>query len=281
MTRMLKSLSIPLLSLVIAGCSLFGSDEETYYIPEPELYDLAIKALKDGRLADAIDRLETLETHYPFGRHSEQAQLELIYAYFKNGNNNEGLAAADRFLRLYPDHENIDYVYYMRGMINFEADKTLVDRFVPTDPSRRDPGAARDSFADFSTLLNRFPNSEYAPDAQKRMLFLKNQLAQYEIHVAHYYIKRGAWVAAANRGRYVVENYQQTPAVPYGLEVMVQAYHELGLHEAAANSQEVLVSNFPNFNSAAEESSSSWLSTLTFGWLGDDEEKTTPPEAGN
>lgn len=275
-----KGLFLGLFCILLSGCSLFGSDDEqVYYVPEPELYDKGIKAVQSERFADAIDSFEKLETYYPFGRHSEQAQLELIYSYYRSGSSSPGLAAADRFLRLYPDHENIDYVYYLRGLINFEADKGIFDRFAPTDSSKRDPGAARDSFADFSTLLGQFPNSEYSPDARKRMLFLKNQLAQYEIHVANYYIQRGAWIAAANRGRYVVENYQQTPSVPAALWIMVQAYNELGLTDAAGNAQEVLNANFPSFDpNPKEDDRRSWLDIMTFGWMGQDEVPSAPTD---
>lgn len=273
-----KGLFLTLFCIFISGCSLFGSDEnEAYYISEPELYNKGIKAVQGGYFEEAIDNFEKLETHYPFGRHAEQAQLELIYSYYRSGNSSQGLASADRFLRLYPDHENIDYVYYLRGLINFDADKGIFERFSPVDSSKRDPGAALDSFADFSTLLGQFPNSEYSPDARKRMLFLKNQLAQYEIHVANYYISRGAWIAAANRGRYVVENYQQTPSVPAALWVMVQAYNELGLVDAAVNSQEVLNANFPNFDpNPKEEEGRSWLNIMTFGWMGQEEVPSAP-----
>lgn len=273
-----KGLLLSFFCIVISGCSIFGGDEEqAFYIPEAELYERGIKAVKTGRHDDAVDNFEKLETHYPFGRYSEQAQLELIYSHYRIGNSQQGLAASDRFLRLYPDHENIDYVYYMRGLINFEADKGLFERFAPTDSSSRDPGAARDSFNDFATLLNRFPTSEYAPDARKRMLFLKNQLAQYEIHVANYYVSREAWVAAANRGRYVVENYQETPAIPFGLFIMVRAYSELGLNDAASHAQEVLDANFPGFDpNAVEESKTNWLSVLSFGWIGEEEVPSAP-----
>lgn len=273
-----KSLFVGFFCIFMSGCSLFGSDnEQAYYVSEPELYKKGITAVKSGRYDDAIDSFDKLETHYPFGRHSEQAQLELIYSYYRSGKSIPGLAAADRFLRLYPDHVNIDYVYYLRGLINFDADKGIFDRFAPTDSSKRDPGAARDSFADFSTLLGQFPSSEYSPDARKRMLFLKNQLAQYEIHVAEYYIKRGAWIAAANRGRYVVENYQQTPSVPTALWIMVQAYNELGLVEAAGNAQQVLSANFPTFDpNPKEDQGKSWLNVMTFGWIGEDEVPSAP-----
>ena len=265
----IKALFLMLLFSLVSACSLFGVDEEDFDIPESQLYEEAIAGLKESEYQVAIEKLEQLESRYPFGRYSEQAQLELIYAYYRMSRAAQAIAAADRFIRLHPQHDNIDYAYYLRGLTNFEADKSLTDRFLPTDPSQRDPGAARDSFADFATLLNRYPNSQYAPDARKRMLFLKNQLATYEIHVARFYIKRGAFVAAANRGRYVVENYQETPAIPEALSIMVLAYSELGLDDPANNAQEVLNSNFPDYVPDTEltalEKERSLLNTATFG----------------
>ncbi len=269
--RLIKSAVLVIVLSVTSGCSLFSSDDQEFYIPEPQLYEEALQALKSFDYVLAIDKLELLESRYPFGRYSEQAQLELIYAYYKNGSTERTLAAADRFMRLHPRHDNIDYVYYLRGLANFDADKSLTDRFLPTDPSQRDPGAARDSFADFSNLLNSYPDSQYAPDARKRMLYLKSQLADYEIHVARYYIARGALVAAANRGRYVVENYQQTDAVPAALSVMVYAYGKLGLHEAADHAQQVLDSNFPGYRDdrlPETDGEGTLLNTVTFGLLG-------------
>jgi len=275
-----KALILMLLISLTSACSLFGFDEEEFDIPESQLYEEAVASLRTSEYQTAIDKLEQLESRYPFGRYSEQAQLELIFSYYKMARAAQAIAAADRFIRLHPQHDNIDYAYYLRGLTNFEADKSLTDRFLPTDPSQRDPGAARDSFADFATLLNRYPSSQYAPDARKRMLFLKNQLARYEIHVARYYIDRGAFVAAANRGRYVVENYQETPAVPEALSIMVLAYTELGLHDPASHAQQVLNSNYPDYgHQETVEGERSLMNTATFGLFGNDVEapKTQQP----
>ncbi|MCW8887284.1 MAG: outer membrane protein assembly factor BamD [Motiliproteus sp.] len=261
------------------GCSFFGIDDEEFFdIPEKQLYDEAMGYIATSEWDLAADKFEQLESRYPFGRFSEQAQLELIYVYFKGSEAPQAIAAADRFIRLHPQHENIDYAYYLRGLTNYEADKSLTSRFLPTDPSQRDPGAARDAFSDFSNLLNRYPSSQYAPDSRKRMLSLKNQLSAYEIHVARYYIKRGAYVAAANRGRYVVENYQQTPSVPDALAVMVLAYTELGLHDQASHAQQILSSNFPDYGKEIDvdkNAERSLLNTATFGLFGEDGEEST------
>ncbi|MEH6625114.1 MAG: outer membrane protein assembly factor BamD [Motiliproteus sp.] len=283
--RIFKALLLATLIGLTSACSLFGLDDEKFFdIPETELFEEAMSAFETSEWGVAIDKLEMLESRYPFGRYSEQAQLELIYAYYRSSKAPEAIASADRFIRLHPQHDNIDYAYYLRGLTNYEADKSLTTRFLPTDPSERDPGAARDAFGDFSTLLNRYPTSQYAPDARGRMLSLKNQLSAYEIHVARYYIRRGAYIAAANRGRYVVENYQETPSVPDALAVMVLAYTELELHDQASHAQQVLNSNFPNYGKTLdvdENNNRSMLNTATFGLFGEEGQQnkaTTQPK---
>ncbi|MEH6469629.1 MAG: outer membrane protein assembly factor BamD [Halopseudomonas sp.] len=238
---------------LLSGCALFGSDNEEFDIPEPQLWEEAKALLDEGNYEIATTKLELLESRYPFGRYSEQAQLELIFAYHKQSKPAEAVAAADRFIRLHPQHENVDYAYYLRGLTHFLQDQSVINRFLPTDMSMRDPGAAKDSFDDFATLLERYPNSQHAPDARKRMIFLRNQLAQYEIHVARYYLRRGAFVAATNRGRYVVENFPQSTSTADALAVMVTGYTELGLTDLAANAQAVLDQNYPNYPGLAAE----------------------------
>jgi len=242
-----KFLSTFLVITLLTGCSIFTESYEPD-IPEDQLYDEALSAIDAGNNILAIEKLQLLEARYPFGRFSEQAQLELIYAYFNASQQTSASAAADRFIRLHPNHENIDYAYYMKGLAAFEAERSFFARFLPIDVAQRDPGLARDSFEAFTTLVNRYPDSEYALDAQKRMQYLKNRLATYEIHVAAYYMKRQAWLAAANRGRYVVENLQETPAVADALAIMTEAYTELGMSDLAADSQAVLNLNYPDYD---------------------------------
>lgn len=246
MTRLYAPVFALLLALMLSGCSVFQGEEKVP--PESELWAQATEALDDNNHLLAIEKLEQLESRYPFGRHSTQAQLELIYAYYKTDKKAETRAAADRFIRLHPNHENSDYAYYLRGLSNFNEDANVITRYTPTDQSKRDPGAARDSFSDFATLLQRYPNSQYAPDARKRMLHLRNQLAAYEIHVARFYVRRKAFLAAANRGRQVVENFPRTPMVPAALQLMAHSYRQLELPELAARSERVLAENFPDFD---------------------------------
>lgn len=262
----------------ISACSWFGGDKKIPDIPEQQLYNEALTALDEKEYSLAVEKLEMLEARYPFGRYSEQAQLELIYAYHKSHEPEAASAAADRFIRLHPDHENIDYVYYLKGLTAFEQDRTFMERYLPIDITQRDPGAALSSFESFSTLLSRYPDSQYAPDARKRMIFLKNRLATYEVHVARYYMKRGAFVAAANRGRYVIENLKETPAIPDALAVMYQSYHELGMTKLADNAKSVLQNNFPDYPIRTyQQENKTLLETATFGLMGGEEKPAYGP----
>jgi len=231
--------------LLLSACSTTDEQQGPKLSTEQEFYEAAQKQLNARQWDFAIQNLQALEENFPFGTYAEQAQLELIYAYYKNFEPEATAAAADRFIRLHPQHRNVDYAYYMKGLASFTEGRGLFERFMPTDLTQRDPGAARESFAHFAQLLARFPNSPYAADAQKRMIYLRNLLARAEIHVANYYLKRGAYLAAANRGRYVVENFQQTPAVPDALAVMIQSYELLGLQDLVDQSLAVLVANYP------------------------------------
>ncbi len=265
---------------LLQGCVLFSNEQEerTATMIETELYDNAVQALDRGQNTQAIAYLESLEARFPFGNYAEQAQLELIYAYYAASNHEAAIAAAERFIRLHPEHPNVDYAYYMLGLISFNRERTFIGQFLPVDPTARDPGSARDSFTHFSQLLALFPDSPYAPDARKRMLFLRNMLARHEINVANYYFKRGAIVAATNRGKYVVENYQGSPAVPDGLAVMAQGYTMMGLNDLADDAVRVLRENYPEHPALDENGNfrerdvlsgevRSWLNRATFGLL--------------
>jgi outer membrane protein assembly factor BamD len=267
-----------------AGCSslpFFGGDEEEPDVPdssEQELYQSAQRSLRAANYTDAIAKLQALEARYPFGRYAEQAQLELIYAYYMGFQPDAARSAADRFIRLHPQHPNVDYAYYLKGLAAYEKDESFFDRFVVTDRSARDIGAARDSFADFSQLLARYPGSEYAPDARQRMIYLRNLLASAEVNVGRYYLSREAYVAAVNRGRYVVENFPSTPAVPDGLALMIEGYLKLNMPEPANDALRVLIRNYPNYTALDEDyglvisqevrnRDRSWMNIATLGVL--------------
>jgi outer membrane protein assembly factor BamD len=232
--------------LSLSGCALFGdSKEDIEEMSEQELFTEAKGALDEGYYTKAIEHYEKLQARYPFGKNAAQAQLDLAYAYYKDEEQESAIAACERFIKLYPRQKHVDYAYYLRGLSNFSQGKGLAERFLPIDTSQRDQGAALKSFQDFSELIKRFPRSKYVSDATQRMTYLRNLLAQHEVNVANYYMRRGAYVAAANRARYVVENYQRAPVMPDALTLMAKAYRILEMDDLAADSLRVLEENYP------------------------------------
>ncbi len=200
--------------LLLSACSLLPEQvDETKGWSAQKFYNEATLAMSDGDYDSAIKYYEGLEARFPFGRYAMQAQLDVTYAYYKNSQPEAAIAAADRFIKLHPRNAFVDYAYYLKGIVNFNQNLSFLTRFIPTDTSQRDPGSTLDSFNDFSELVRRFPDSKYSEDARKRMVYLRNNLASHEVHVARYYMKRGAHMAAANRCVTVVEKYQRTPAV--------------------------------------------------------------------
>lgn len=278
-----------ILWLALSSCSWmpFVDSEEEIDQQEKELYkgfsenqfyERIQKYLQGQNWSDAITSLQAFEAQFPFGNYAEQAQLELIYAYYESYDYEAAIASAERFIRLHPRHANVDYAFYIQALAATVQSKGMFSDFIPLDESRRDVGEARRAFATFSELVNQYPGSSYAADAQKRMLHLRNILARHEIHVANYYFKRGAYLAAANRGKYVVENFQQTPAVPDGLAVMAQAYYLMGLRDLADDATRVLAANYSNHPALDDQGTfiyregivldeKSWLSRVSFGYF--------------
>ncbi len=235
---------MPLLVLtLLSACS--SQEDRIARGSEQEVYERAQRYLKSSSWEMAIQTLQALEENFPFGSYGEHAQLELIYAYYRAGEYEASVASADRFIRLHPQHRNVDYAYYMRGIASFYNDSAF-SSVLSMDATQRDPGTAKDAFNYFAQLLNLYPDSAYALDAKKRMTFLRNTLARAEINIANYYFKRGAYLAAANRGRWVVENMQETPAVPDALAVMAQAYHLVDMQALSDDAAQVLAHNFPD-----------------------------------
>ena len=231
----------------LGGCSLLPEQiDETKDWSAQKLYSEAKSNLDEADWEQAIDLFEKLEARYPFGRYAQQALLESAYAYYKFNEPESAIAAIDRFIKTYPRHPSLDYAYYLRGLVNFNRGDSIVAKLLPRDPAERDAGAARDAYFDFAEVVKRFPQSRYAKDAGQRMVFLRNNLAQYEMHVADYYMRRHAYVAASNRAKTVIESYQGTPAVPVALEILVQAYRKLGLDDLAADAERVLKLNYPD-----------------------------------
>ena len=233
--------------LITSGCSILPEQvDETNDWSANQLYSKAKQELKQKNYEKAIEYLEILEARFPFGQYAQQAQLEIAYAYYKYEEPELAIAAADRFIKIYPRHPNVDYAWYIKGLTNYNRGKTVVDRLLPQVPSERDTFTMRQAYDDFSQLVQRYPNSSYAKDSAQRIIYLRNNMAEYEIHVADYYMRRSAFVAAANRGKYIVENYQRTPAVKDALVVMVRAYRKLDVGDMANSAMRVLQLNYPD-----------------------------------
>lgn len=240
-----------LLSTVVtlAGCSSSESEEEKIVLANmgaQQLYERASESMEVGNFSAAAQTLSALDSRYPFGPLSHQVQLDLIYSYYKSGKIDETLATVDRFIRLNPNHSDVDYAYYMRGLTNMESDSNLFQELLSIDRSDRDPSKSRQAFEDFRRLIEQYPNSKYAADAKKRMLHIKDRLARYEIAIARFYMRRQAYVAAANRGRYVIEHFPDTTQVKDALEIMVSSYEQLGLDDLRLNAMKTLKLNFPD-----------------------------------
>lgn len=241
MSRTLTRLTALLLAVTLTGCGIFGKEiDETEGWSAAKLYSEAASELDSGSYKRAIELYQKLEARYPFGRYAMQAQLDVAYAHYRAEEPEDALAAADRFIRLYPQNPYVDYAYYLKGIVNYNRSVGFLDRFIPTDASQRDPGSALDAFKDFAILVERFPNSRYAEDARQRMIYLRSNLAMNEVHVARYYMKRGAYLAAANRANHVIQHYQRTSAVDDALEVLIDAYRALGKDDLAADTKRVL-----------------------------------------
>ncbi|MCP5159017.1 MAG: outer membrane protein assembly factor BamD [Gammaproteobacteria bacterium] len=247
MRHLLKLLTVlPLTTLLLVGCSLLPEQiDETKGWSVQRLYSEAKEAMSEGNYQTAIGYLDKIQARYPFGRYAQQAQIDTIYCQYKDGEPDAAIAAADRFIKANPRHPYVDYAYYMKGLVNFQRSNTLFDRLAPVDRSKTDTNTARQSFNDFSELVRKFPSSQYAEDSRQRILFLHNSLAVYETNVADYYLRRGAYVAAVNRAKYVLETYARTSATENALSIMTQAYVKMGMPQLAADSLRVLERNYP------------------------------------
>lgn len=233
----------------LAGCSSSDDTEEKAALANmgaQQMYERAKESMETGNFTAAANTLSALDSRYPFGPLSHQVQLDLIYSYYKSGKIDETVATIDRFIRLNPNHSDVDYAFYMRGLVNMEADSNLFQELVNIDRADRDPAKSRQAFDDFRRLIQQYPDSKYAADARKRMIFIKNRLARYEIAIARFYMRREAFVAAANRGRYVIEHYPDSDQVQHALEIMVSSYEQLGLDELRNNVMKTLKLNYPD-----------------------------------
>ena len=235
-----------LLGALIAACGLLpGVADETKGWSAQKLYTEAKENLNDRNYEQAIKYYEKLEARYPHGRYAQQAQIEIAYAYYKDNEPAQAITAAERFIKLHPNHPSVDYAYYLKGLANFNDDLGWLGYVSGQDMTERDPKAAREAFDAFKDLVTRFPESKYAPDSIARMNYLVNALASHEVHVARYYMKRGAFVAAANRAQFSLKTYPQAPANEEGLVILVKAYDALGMKDLRDDAERVLMKNFP------------------------------------
>jgi len=278
MRSVVRLLLTTTVALFISACA--SNDKQEEVLPEQTYYENARDAMNAGNFNEAEQNLDYLETYYPFGRYAEQAQLDLIYARYQNLDLEGARAAADRFLRLNPQSDHADYALYMRGLASYNLDIGLAARYFPVDVAARDPGEQRQAFRDFSELLNRYPSSEYAPDARQRMIAIRNRLAELELYAARYYISREAYIAANNRARFIVENYSTTPSVEEALIILAETFRFLDLKKGSTDAVAMLKENFPEssaFNENGEfqpdilkREDRSLSSVVTFGLMGDE-----------
>ena len=244
--RSLAVIAAIFFATLFTGCGLLPeTKDETVGWSANKLYTEAKVAMDERAYDKDIKYFEKLESRYPYGRFAQQAQIDMAYAYWKDNEPASALAATDRFIKLHPNHPNVDYVYYLRGLISFNEDLGLLGNISQQDMTERDPKGARESFDAFRELVTRFPESKYTPDAILRMKYLVNALASLEVHVARYYMKRQAYVAAVNRAQFALKNYPEAPATEEALFIMVKAYDLMGMNDLRDDSERVMRKNFP------------------------------------
>jgi outer membrane protein assembly factor BamD len=243
----MKYILICTLTLLLNGCYFFGKPTElddTKGMSAERIYQLGAEKMTDKDYEKAIVYFGKLESRYPNGRYAAQAQLETAYAQYKKGEPVEAVAAADRFIQLHPNHPNVDYAYYLKGLAVFN-ERGVLDKLTKQQISDRDPRSLRDSFISFKDLVTRYPNSRYVKDSTQRMVYLSNSLSEHELDVARYYMKRQAYLAAVNRCKYIMEYYPQSPAIEPALVTMVSAYDLLGLDDLKQDTMRILKTNYP------------------------------------
>jgi outer membrane protein assembly factor BamD len=239
-----RLLLIALLAVVsISGC---GRGDRDMRSGAEELFERGTKSMRSGNFTNAISYYESLEARYPFSNQAKQAQLNLIYAYYRNGERELAVDAATQFERENPTHPRVDYTLYMRGIANFAPEHNMFHRMFRVKLWKRPPVNARESYSAFSRLVQRYPESRYAPDAHQRMVFLRNRMADHENYIAEYYYRRGAFVAAANRAKYVLETFEGAPAVADSLFIIMSSYEKLGMQDLASDTRRVLEENYPD-----------------------------------
>ncbi len=249
--RKFKMLIVISQVVFIVSCN---SDGPVLEQPEQIYYDLAQRRMKANNYFSAIEALQAIETNYPFGRYAEQAQSELIYAYYMNGEDEASHEAAEKFIRLNPRHPNIDYAYFMRGISSYTRDKGIFARVFKRDLSDRDISGAKQAFGELSEFLTRFPQSQYAPYASQRLIYLRALIAKSELVAAEYYLRRKAYVAALRRAKYVIENIPNTSETIRALKIARECYKELGYFELMEDIDSVILMNGGEIREAPKDS---------------------------
>jgi outer membrane protein assembly factor BamD len=243
------TLAMVLFAAGLGGCSwfggVFGDRDETAKWDADKLYSEARLELNNGAWKRARELYQKLESRYPFGRHAQQALMEIAYTYYKEGESAQAIQTCDRFIRQYPNHPNVDYMYYLKGLASFNEDLGFLGQFLGQDISERDAKAAREAFDAFRDLVTRYPDSKYTPDARARMIYLVNSQGQAEVNVARYYFTRKAYLAAIQRAQTVVRDFQQTPATEEALSIIARSYEALQMKDLQADAERVLALNFP------------------------------------
>lgn len=245
-TSLLKFSALIILAAATLGCHRFSKKDNVEILPVDQMYTVAKAALDNGNLSKAIKYDQRLIARFPFGPYTEQAKLDLAYAQYKTSKREDAYSTINSFIKTYPAQKHVDYAYYLRGVINFDRDRGFLDRYANQDMTKRDQTNTLKSFEDFNALLSRFPDSRYAPDARQRMVYLRDNLAQAQVNIAKFYLRHGAYVAAANRAKAIVEKFERTPAAADALAIMVISYKSLNQDKLAADTERVLKLNYPN-----------------------------------
>jgi outer membrane protein assembly factor BamD len=241
-----KFLLLLLLALLAVGCHRDKKPDDAEVLPVDKMYEVAKDALTTGNHTKAIRYYQRLIARFPFGPYTEQSQMELSFTQFKEGKNEDAYSTINRFIKTYPTQKHIDYAYYLRGVINFDRDRGFLDHYANQDMTKRDQGNTLQSFEDLNELVTKFPASRYTPDGRQRMIYLRDNLSRAQVHVAEFYLKRGAYVAAINRSKDVLERYERTPAAGDALAIMTVSYKSLGQEKLASDTERVLKANYPD-----------------------------------
>lgn len=233
-------------ALLLTGCHSTSKDEKYNNMTANEIYKLGTKHVRKKNYPEAVEDFEALESRYPFSDLADKAQLGAIYAYYLNDDYPSALPAVERFLRMYPRHPHVDYAYYMKGLIHYNESLGYFSKYLPMEQRDRDVSSAKKGLVAFQTLISQYPDSIYTNEAKQRMIYLRNLLAESDLVVARYYLRKGAYLASANRAGFILAQYDQSPSMPEALAIMVQAYRKLHLHDLANDAYQVLVYNYPD-----------------------------------